>query len=156
MPSSSFLADAVIFKESSGSFTLDAEVLPRRFTADAWLVNDTFQQHHRLRDHFGADSDLYVMLSKSIGKYVEYTPVHYVLEDMMERLTYLEDYERTRSSFTLDAAITTNSIYIDAVIASTMSGPSFGFELEAWVRLGASFTFDARIHDVFTVDPFII
>ena len=77
----------------TGSFTLDAFIQGERW------------KHHRQRDHTGADSDLYVMLSTDVGKYPAFTPIHYVLADLVARLIYLEDYRRTYGSFTIDATM---------------------------------------------------
>ena len=153
MATGTFTADAAITSGQSGTFTVDAEIANRSFTIDAFILNSNAQRHHRIRDHYGADSDLNVVLSKNIGKYVAYTPVHWVLEDLLARIALLEDYDHVRSSFTVDAYITTNSIYIDAVIGSTSAG---SFTVDAYIILGSSFTIDAVIMPSFTIDAFIV
>jgi hypothetical protein len=122
------------------------------FTLDAVITHEHWK-HHRLRDHFGADSDLYIMLSERVGKYEAFTPIHHVLADMVARLGWLEDYSRTRSSFTLDAVISSQVIPLDAVVKRTMSG---SFTLDARLIHTGSFTLDAHLVGRFTLDAFIV
>lgn len=123
------------------------------FTGDAFIRGDG-QKHHRLRDHHGADSDLYVVLSQRIGPYQEYTPIHFVISDIMDRILRLENYDKVRSSFTGDAYISTNAFTGDAVIKKT--GIEGSFTGDAYVAAGGSFTGDARIQLAFTGDAYII
>jgi hypothetical protein len=129
------------------------------FSADAWILAADRWRHHRLRDHFGADSDLYIMLSENIGKYIAYTPVHWVLEDMIARITALETGRKSWSSFTADAWIATSGSYeagiftADAVVQGSRSG---SFTANAYIIRGGSFTADAIIMPSFTADAFIV
>jgi hypothetical protein len=121
------------------------------FTIDAWLTGDRWQ-HHRIRDHFGVDSDLYVVLSEKVGKYQAYTPLHAVLEDMVKRITALEVHDRVRSSFTIDAEVGDRVFTIDA----TISGESGGtFTIDAVIVPYGSFTIDAQLVGRFTIDAMI-
>lgn len=122
------------------------------FTGDAFIKGDG-QKHSRSDDHTGADSDLYVALDERIGPYEEYTPIHYVLEDLVRRLQSLEDKTRVRSSFTGDAHIWGQYFTGDAVILSTIAGSFTG---DATIITGGSFTGDAFIARTFTGDAYII
>lgn len=122
------------------------------FTIDAWIVGERWQ-HHRIRDHFGIDSDLYVVLSEAIGKYQAYTPLHWVLDDMVARITALENNDRVRSTFTIDAEITDKVFTVDAIISGTQSG---SFTIDANIRPYGSFTIDAQLVGRFTIDAMIV
>ena len=138
-----------------GSFTLDAEIVARFFTLDAWIVDDRWR-HDRQLAHSGVESDLYVVLAEDTGPYVAFTPIHYVLEDILERLTWLETATRTRGSFTLDAWISDKVFTLDAIIKATMSG---SFTLDAWIGTRNTFTLDAWISaavHTFTLDAYIV
>lgn len=123
------------------------------FTGDAF-ISDYGQKHHRLHDHRGADSDLYVVLSQRIGPYEEYTPVHFVISDLLDRIARLESSDRVRSSFTGDAYIATTMFTGDAVIKQLAIEGSFTGD--AYVAFGGSFTGDAFIQQMFTGDAYII
>lgn len=141
------------------TFTADAVIAARRFTADAWIMGERWR-HHRTRDHFGIESDLYVVLSEDVGPYVAFTPIHYVLEDILDRLAFLEDYERTRRTFTADAWLAASgtygrgAIFTDSVIKKTITGNSF--TADARIARGGSFTANAYIQLVFTANAYII
>lgn len=122
------------------------------FTGDAFIKGEG-QKHHRLRDHTGAESDLYVVLDERIGPYEEYTPIHYVLADLVRRLQGLEDKTRVRSSFTGDAHIWGQFFTGDAVIKNTVEG---SFSGDAHVIRGGKITGDAYIARIFTGDAYII
>ena len=122
------------------------------FTGDAFIKGDG-QRHHRLRDHTGADSDLYVVLSQRIGPYEEYTPIHFVLEDLIRRLDGLENKTKVRRSFTGDAEIWGQYFTGDAVVKATIESSFTG---DATVYRGGSFTGDATIRRVFTGDAYIV
>lgn len=146
----------------SATFTTDAYIVARHFSVDAWILG-AGQKHHRVRDHFGPESDLYVVLDATIGKYIEGTPVHWVIADMVERLSFLEDWNRVRDSFTLDAWLASSGTYgqgvfsIDSVVEATVTFTgSSGIKVDAWVITGGSFSLDATIMPSFTIDAFII
>jgi hypothetical protein len=122
------------------------------FTLDAFIQGQRWR-HHRVRDHTGAESDLYVVLSEDIGKYPAFTPIHHVLADMAARLAYLEDWDRTHASFTLDAVIGSQVITLDAAIAGTASG---SFTIDAYLNHASSFTLDAVLVGRLTLDAFIV
>ena len=154
----SFTTDAILQKEQSASFTADAIVAARSFTADAWIMGDRWK-HHRVRDHFGMESDLYVSLSADVGPYVAFTPVHFVLEDMLARLERLENSNRVRDSFTADGWIAASGTYglgiirADAVIKDAGSG---SFTADAILVTGGSFTANAIIMPSFTANAYIV
>lgn len=122
------------------------------FTGDAFIKGDG-QRHSRADDHFGADSDLYVVLDERVGPYEEFTPIHYVLEDLVRRLQSIEDKTRVRSSFTGDAYIWGQYFTGDAVIQAAIEGSFTG---DAYIVRGGSFTGDAYIARTFTGDAYII
>ena len=138
--------------------TLDAEIASRRFTADAWILGDRWR-HHRVRDHFGPESDLYVVLSQDIGKYALGTPIHWVIVDLVARITSLEDSDRHIGSVSMDAFIAASGtygagiMYADAVVFSTESAT---FTADASIAHGGVFTADALIVGGFTADAFIV
>lgn len=145
MPESSFSADAITEVSSSGSLTADAVVVMPYFTADAWIIGER-QRHHRIRDHFGMESDLYVALSEDIGPYIAFTPVHWVLSDMVARIESLENNNRRRANFTADAFVAANGTYgygyffADAVQGDVGTG---SFTADATFTHGGTFTADA-------------
>lgn len=121
------------------------------FTVDAWILG-TRWQHHRTRDHFGAESDLYVTLSQNIGPWLVGEPIHEVLQDIVDRLVALEGSLRVHGSFTIDAYIWPHFFTIDAILeaprANSFSIDAFfnrgtSFSVDAWLRPTASFTIDA-------------
>ena len=152
MPASSFVVDAVISKTALPAFAIDAVIAARSFTIDAWIIGERWK-HHRVRDHFGPESDLYVVLSEKVGKYEAFTPIHWVLADMAQRLVYLEDYTRTKASFSVDAWISDQVIVVDAVIKRTISGSLL---VDAVLSKGGVFTVDACIAGIFTINAFIV
>lgn len=137
----------------SGSFTGDSEIVARHFYGDAWIIADRWR-HHRIRDHEGAESDLYVVLAANVGPYVAGTPIHYVLEDMVARLLALESATRQRGSFTGDAWISDDAFTGDAMIHRPDITGSFTGDAE--IVRGGAFTGDAWIQAAFTGDAFII
>ena len=159
MPSSSFLADAVLLVSQSGSLTADATVVARHFTGDAWIIGERVK-HHRVHDHYGAESDLVVVLSSDVGPYVAYTPIHWVLADMLSRLEQLENANRRRSSFTGDAWLAVSGTYGRGTFTADAmfhrDGMTGSFTGDAWFTRGGSFTGDAWIQATFTGDAYII
>jgi len=129
------------------------------FSASA-IVHIGRWQHHRLRDHFGAESDLYVMLSTAIGPWEEGTPVHFVIEDLLNRLAALESASHVIGSFTCNSYLITPGTWVeqpagtwrsvtsmDATMKKTMIDPSLlAFMAKAWIVGGATFTANAVIH----------
>lgn len=108
--SSSTTANAAIKRTQASSYTANAYLFRTEFTltADAIigtnLVGNRWQ-HHRLRDHFGYESDLYVTLNERIGPWEEGTPIHFVIEDLESRLIALESSNHKVFSFTGDSII---------------------------------------------------
>jgi hypothetical protein len=140
----------------SGSFTGDAEVVAKHFTGDAWIIGDRWK-HHRTRDHFGIESDLYVTLSEAIGPYPMFTPIHFVIADLMDRLNALETSTKHVRTFTGDAVISRLFFTGDAIIKATTLESLFTGN--AWIGTLHSFTGDAWIiplPSTFTGDAFIV
>jgi len=144
---------------ASSSITADAVVAARGFTADAWILGGR-QRHHRVRDHFGAESDLYVALSADVGPYIAYTPIHWVLSDLVSRIAALENNNRVRSSLTADAFLAANGTYgrgfftADAVKTETITVATL--TADAVFAYGGSITADAFIAGAITMDAFIV
>lgn len=166
MPGGTFTADAIVLYSSMDEWfeiTADAVLAYRGFTASAYIVADGFQTHDVNRDHHGILSDLKVAITEDIGPYVAFTPLHWILEDILARVTALETSDRVRSSFTADAWVALSGTYgtgvftADAMLATV-------FEFEDWITadaeliLGGSFTADAEIMGLRTIvaDAFII
>ena len=141
------------------SITADAVIAARGFTADAWIIGGR-QRHHRVRDHFGAESDLYVVLSEDIGPYIAYTPIHWVLADFVERIEALENTNRHRANLTADAFLAANGTYgqgfftADAVKAETITVATL--TADAVFGYGGTFTADAFLAGAITMDAYIV
>jgi len=143
----------------TATLTADAVVAPLRITADAWIADERWR-HHRIRDHMGAESDLYVVLSERIGPYEMYTPIHWVIDDMVTRILALESGNKVLNlSFVADAWIAVSGTYqrgnwvVDAVIGKSQSG---SFKADAVLSRGGAITADAVIMPSFTADAFIV
>jgi hypothetical protein len=143
----------------TGTLPADAVIAPRQFTADAWIAGKHWR-HHRVYDHYGSDSDLYISLAERIGKYEAFTPIHFVLADMVDRIVSLESSSKQRSSFTADAWIAVSGTWEAGVIWANSvifkSGLSGSFTIDAVVTRGGAFTLDAVIVKSFTVNAFIV
>lgn len=107
---------------------------------NAFIAGDRWR-HHRTRDHFGAESDLNVVLSADVGPWPEGTPVHHVLASLVGRVLSLEGNTPTVRSLVVDAWITP-WFTADALIAGS---PASSFTLDAWRCGGGSLTMDAYI-----------
>lgn len=137
------------------------------FTANA-IIHGGRWQHHRLRDHFGVESDLYIVLNERLGPWEEGTPIHFVIDDLLARIAQLESANRVQSTFTANAyLLTPGSIveeaagtwrgvaWADAVTRRTMSS---SFTAGAWLTGGGRLTMDAIIigRRTFTADAVLI
>jgi hypothetical protein len=140
----------------------DAFFAYRGFTASAYIVADGFQTHDINRDHHGILSDLRVAISEDIGSYVAFTPVHWVLDDLLARLIALESATRVTSAVTADSWIALSGTYglgiftADAVSAVTVEFDQLTADAE--FILGGSFTANAEIIGLryLIADAFII
>lgn len=124
------------------------------FTANAVLTNDARARHHREHDHKGSDLDLYVALSGPVGPWTAGTPIHFVLADLVTRISQLESGSVLvrPGAFSAYAYFIGTTIYANAVIGGTASGSltanavlndwtQFGsFSANAVVNIGSSFT----------------
>jgi len=160
-----FTLDATIQGNPNGSIALDAEVAARGATMDAWIVEERWR-HHRIRDHFGAESDLFVVLSDDVGGYIALTPIHFVLDDLVSRIEALESNNRIRHAFTMDAyfyAPEFGSYVADGIVKGPQSG-SFSIDAHIIDYPQANFGLDAFIGEAdtiynqisFTMDAFIV
>jgi hypothetical protein len=124
------------------------------FTVNARFVT-TRSKHHRIRDHFGADTDLNVGLSQRVGPWEEGTPLYYVIEDLWARLAVIELGGYVLGSFTCDSVLLSaggwiespagtfrSTALLDAVLKKTISS---SFTAGAVMTRGGSFTADASI-----------
>jgi hypothetical protein len=133
------------------------------FTANAYIHGGRWQ-HHRLRDHFGVESDLYVVLSSRIGPWIEGTPVHFVIDDLIARLNSLESADHVLGQVTANAYLlapgsvvetpagTWRGIFsADAIASKAISGSTIA---RAWIVGGGTFTVNANIRgqQSFTAD----
>lgn len=127
---------------ATDSFGLDAYIAGGRWT------------HHRLHDHHGSDSDIYIATSGPIGGWNEGTPIFYVIEDLYQRLVALESNRHVLEGFTLAAFI---PLYFP--LAAVIAGSSdFAFYFDAVIELGGSFTLAAVIQGgaAFGLDAVIV
>jgi len=160
-----FSIDALLMSSPSDSFTMDAEISYRHFTMDAWIISERWR-HHRTRDHFGPESDIYVVLSEDVEGYTASTPIHFVIADLVSRLSRLESYNRHRASFRVDAylyapefgAFTADSVVQGSAessftLDSYLTNQPFGhLTLDAFI--GAPDEVYAQFS--FTIDAFIV
>lgn len=137
----------------TGSVNVDAEIVSPYLSANAIILGDRWR-HDRVEDHFGSDSDLYIALSEAIGPYPAWTPIHYVLVDLMDRLLSLEGANRMFGSFTIDALLDGGTFTADAAVKRF--GMSATFTADARFAIGGSFTVGAWIKTAFDIDAFII
>lgn len=124
------------------------------FRVDAYLAGGRWQ-HHRLRDHFGVESDLYVVLSDQLGPWEEGTPVHFVIDDLIDRLNNLESAGHYVTNFSANAYILSFGASVEgpagtiksvASVNATIVGPRSGsFTASAFITGGDTFTIDAEI-----------
>ena len=74
------------------------------FTAGAWIVGGRVQ-HDINRDHYGDLSTLNVVLDERLGSQEKYTPLHYVLDWLVQRIVKLESSNHFGSAFSANAYI---------------------------------------------------
>lgn len=148
--------------------TLDAYVSRPFFTLDAWVVSGR-HRHHRDRDHFGADSDLYVAIDEPIGPWGAGTPVKYVIEDLYERISVLTSGTHVVRVMYMDAYVLSFStdsapvvpgvgLGVKTLDAIVLTAESSSFVLNSWVIHGGTFSVDAWVHGYgsFSVNAFVI
>ncbi len=111
------------------------------FGLDAFIVGGRWR-HSMTDDHFGAESDLNVAIDIPIGPWPQYTPIHYVVADLFDRIISMESSNRRVGGFSLNALI---GMYfpLDAVIrALDLLGT---FTLDAFLQGGGTFSFSAWV-----------
>jgi hypothetical protein len=138
------------------------------FTLSAWIYGGTRRRHHRTRDHFGPESGHYVILNERIGPFEEGTPIHFVIEGLLARLTSIESFDKHRGSFTVDSIIlgpgytagtapgTMRSVFtLDSLL---FGSPTESWTFDALLVKGGSFSLDSWIGGAgrFTLSAFIV
>lgn len=125
-------------------------------------------RHHRQRDHFGSDSDLYVGIDGPIGPWEQYTPVKYVLEDLYSKMATLASSNRHVATFAVNAYVlapgsTVGSVpgnirSIFTVKATVKKAGAGSFIIYAIVIKGGNFTINAwvRGHGTLTINAFVV
>jgi len=115
-------ANAILRKTMpTATATLDAEIVPRHFFAEAWIIGRR-SGHSRFLDHFGTEPDTVVVLDGAIEKYASGTDVHTVLTDIVARITALEGGNHRVRTFTMGAFIQPY-FRADAILKKTMLFP---------------------------------
>lgn len=121
-------------------------------TLDAFLAGGRVK-HHRLHDHIGAESDLYVAIDSPIGSWEAGTPIHYVIEDLYLRVLELQYGPRVSYSFTADSFIgwwfSLDSLLIGTISKSFIVEAQLGkgglWTIESLLCGGAWFSLDAIV-----------
>lgn len=123
------------------------------FTLNAWAIGGR-HRHHRTRDHFGADSDLYVVIDEPVGHWLAGTPVKYVIEDLYDRIIRLMSYDHHIRVAYINAYVMapTIGIEVDGTVrtfmwlnAVTQASLTSTFTLRALVIHGGACTIDAWV-----------
>jgi hypothetical protein len=157
--SSSFSANAVLRSQVLFGLTANAVLHANLYTfsADAIVGTATAQRwrHHRLRDHFGFESDENVALSAPLGPFPAGTPIHDVVDDLISRLTALESGNHYVFSFTGNGYILApgtvvetspgtwrGAFFMSAALKKNMTG---SFTANAVITRGGRFTANAVI-----------
>jgi len=107
-------------------------------------------RHHRTRDHFGADSDLYVTLEEPIAHWGAGTPLHYVLAELWDRQAAFASGDHQVRVLYLNSWVMTTSVNeggrgikaLDAIVKRTPTG---SFTIQALIVTGGSATLDAWV-----------
>jgi hypothetical protein len=120
-------------------FTIDA-YLAHNFSVGAYIVGDRWR-HDLTNDHFGDLSSLQVVTEQYYGPYPPGTPLHYVLDWLVNRIVALESVEKGYGNFGIQAYVLAYGDVID------LGGTSLGiFSIDSvkWMyRGGMNFTIDA-------------
>lgn len=134
------------------------------FTTGAWIVGGRVRHDINL-DHFGDLSTLGVVLEEKIGSQEAYTPLHYVLDYLVQRMIKLESSNHYGSGFKADAYILAPGETVDlgggtvlgvydtqAVITDTETGAltvdalfTLSYSMDAVIRALEEITVDAVI-----------
>jgi len=142
------------------TFTTDAIVANRGFSADAWIVGNRLR-HDRTLDHTGVETADVVVLSSDIGPYPAGTTVQVVLQSFASRLAALEQANRVFGFWRVDAFIRPY-FYVNAIKRRSVSG-SFTADAVVTIVGPHSFTANAVIFSPgsgsshsFTVNAFLV
>lgn len=119
---------------------------------DAWLGGGRVK-HHRLHDHTGAESDLFVAIDDAIGDWLPGTPIHYVLKDLYDRVISLQQSSKQVHSFSAQAMIgwwfSASASISGPVETSFRMDACFGYggqvSMNAWLSGGSVFLLDAIV-----------
>lgn len=124
------------------------------FTMDAYVVGDRWR-HDIVNDHFGDLSSLQVVSEQWFGPYPPGTPLHYILEWLVNRIIDIESREKgfgqvSMNAYLLDLGGSVESggtvrgaFSIDGVRFQAVSGGGRHFYLDADFVMG--FNMDAYI-----------
>lgn len=128
---------------ATGSFSIAARLVGGRI------------KHHRLHDHYGAESTQFVAIENAIGPWGQGTPIQYVIADLFARINALESAYHHFFHFTIDALIPP-SFNLDAIIFG--SAGNFSFTMDSWKGRGGSFHIDATVRNStrFTLDSVLV
>ena len=134
-------------------------------TAAAWIVGGRVRHDINL-DHFGDLSSLGVVLEEKIGSQEAYTPLHYVLDWLVQRMIKLESSNHFGTGFKADAYILAPGGTIDlgggniqgvysahSVIGDTTAGT---LTVDALFALSVSMDAVIRALEEITVDAVIV
>lgn len=134
-------------------------------TAGAWIIGGRVR-HDINRDHFGDLSTLNVITDAPIGQMEQGTPLHYVLDWLVERMIKLESSNHFGSGFQADAYILAPGGTVDLGDGTIMGvfGAHAAFSKKAYGSLtvdalfALSFSLDAVIKalEELTVDAVIV
>jgi hypothetical protein len=118
-------------------------------TLDSWVIGGR-HRHHRTRDHFGADSDLYITIEQPIGPWGSGTPVKYVLEDLYARMATLTSATRNNrvaslNAFVLAPSTTSGGRGVKPLNAIVFKNVSNSITLNCMVTKGGFATVDAVV-----------
>ena len=146
----------------STTVVLDAYVTHPFFTLNAWVISGR-HRHHRTRDHFGADSDLYITLDEPVGPWGAGTPVKFVIQDLYDRINRLTSFNHNIRVAWLDAYVLAPATTsggkgvkpLDAIVKVT---PSSSFTVAALIVRGGSATINAwvRPNGRFYLNAFVV
>jgi hypothetical protein len=137
------------------TFTIDANIRGLgTFGVTAYIVGDRWR-HDIVNDHFGDLSSLQVITEKWFGPYPPGTPLHYVLDWLVNRIVELESVEKGYGKLFLNA-------YILALGGSVESGGTVrgafgidGVKFQAVSGGGRQFYLDAELTMGFSMDAYI-
>lgn len=148
---------------ATATFTIDSAFsIP--FTINAYIVGDRWR-HDLTNDHFGDLSSLQVVSEQYFGPYPPGTPLHYILEYLVNRIIELESRAKGFGNFGVNAYLldlggtvesggtVRGALGIDAVKWSYIGGKNFkidgvfafSFSMDAAIRFEGAIYLDAVV-----------